>query len=97
MIAIRADMDAQAEILLAIRPVGGDVIPGAEPQSGKPDFAGRTAALAAQPANAEKSRTASRPPAAGSSWSATAARALAGFLGPGPPGPGRGGPASQDA
>jgi DNA invertase Pin-like site-specific DNA recombinase len=52
----REDLDAQAEILLAIRHAGGDVISLAEPQFGKTDFAGRVVTLVAQHANAEKSR-----------------------------------------
>jgi len=52
----REDLDAQAEILLAIRQAGGDVISIAEPQFGKTDFAGRVVTLVAQHANAEKSR-----------------------------------------
>jgi DNA invertase Pin-like site-specific DNA recombinase len=52
----REDLDAQAEILLAIRRAGGDVISLAEPQFGKTDFAGRVVTLVAQHANAEKSR-----------------------------------------
>jgi DNA invertase Pin-like site-specific DNA recombinase len=53
----REDLDAQAEILLAIRAAGGDVISVAEPQFGKTDFAGRIVTLVAQHANAEKSKT----------------------------------------
>jgi DNA invertase Pin-like site-specific DNA recombinase len=53
----REDLDAQAEILLAIRSAGGDVISIAEPTFGKSDFAGRIVTLVAQHANAEKSRT----------------------------------------
>jgi DNA invertase Pin-like site-specific DNA recombinase len=53
----REDLDAQAEILLAIRSAGGDVISIAEPQFGRTDFAGRIVTLVAQHANAEKSRT----------------------------------------
>jgi len=53
----REDLDAQAEILLAIRSAGGDIISIAEPQFGKSDFAGRIVTLVAQHANAEKSRT----------------------------------------
>ncbi len=53
----REDLDAQAEILLAIRQAGGDVISETEPQFGKTDFAGRVVTLVAQHANAEKSRT----------------------------------------
>lgn len=53
----REDLDAQAEIILAIRAAGGDVISIAEPQFGKSDFAGRIVTLVAQHANAEKSRT----------------------------------------
>jgi DNA invertase Pin-like site-specific DNA recombinase len=52
----REDLDAQAEILLAIRQAGGDVISLAEPQFGKTDFAGRVVTLVAQHANAEKSK-----------------------------------------
>jgi len=52
----REDLDAQAEILLAIRQAGGDVVSIAEPQFGKTDFAGRVVTLVAQHANAEKSR-----------------------------------------
>ena len=52
----REDLDAQAEILLAIRQAGGDVISITEPQFGKTDFAGRVVTLVAQHANAEKSR-----------------------------------------
>jgi DNA invertase Pin-like site-specific DNA recombinase len=53
----REDLDVQAEILLAIRQAGGDVISTTEPQFGKTDFAGRIVTLVAQHANAEKSRT----------------------------------------
>jgi DNA invertase Pin-like site-specific DNA recombinase len=53
----REDLDAQADILLAIRSAGGDVVSIAEPQFGKSDFAGRIVTLVAQHANAEKSRT----------------------------------------
>ena len=53
----REDLDAQAEILLAIRSAGGDIISIAEPQFGRTDFAGRIVTLVAQRANAEKSRT----------------------------------------
>ena len=53
----REDSDAQAEILLAIRQAGGDVISITEPQFGKTDFAGRVVTLVAQYGNAEKSRT----------------------------------------
>lgn len=52
----REDLDAQAEILLAIRSAGGDVISITEPTFGKSDFAGRVVTLVAQHANAEKSR-----------------------------------------
>jgi DNA invertase Pin-like site-specific DNA recombinase len=52
----REDLDAQAEVLLAIRRAGGDVVSIAEPQFGKTDFAGRVVTLVAQHANAEKSR-----------------------------------------
>ena len=37
----REDLDAQAEILLAIRSAGGDVLSLSEPEFGKTDFAGR--------------------------------------------------------
>jgi len=47
----REDLDAQAEILLAIRRAGGDVISIAEPQFGKTDFAGRVVTLVAQHAD----------------------------------------------
>jgi len=53
----REDLDAQAEILLAIRSAGGDIISIDEPQFGKTDFAGRIVTLVAQHANAEKSKT----------------------------------------
>jgi len=53
----REDLDAQAEILLAIRSAGGDIISIAEPAFGKSDFAGRIVTLVAQHANAEKSKT----------------------------------------
>jgi DNA invertase Pin-like site-specific DNA recombinase len=53
----REDLDAQAEILLAIRSAGGDIASIAEPQFGKTDFAGRIVTLVAQHANAEKSKT----------------------------------------
>jgi Resolvase, N terminal domain len=53
----REDLDAQAAVLLAIRSAGGDVISLTEPNYGKTDFAGRIVTLAAQHANAEKSRT----------------------------------------
>ncbi|MEV2268722.1 recombinase family protein [Nonomuraea africana] len=53
----REDLDAQAEILLAIRSAGGDIISIAEPTFGKSDFAGRIVTLVAQHANAEKSKT----------------------------------------
>ena len=53
----REDLDAQAEILLAIRSAGGDIVSIAEPQFGRTDFAGRIVTLVAQHANAEKSRT----------------------------------------
>ena len=53
----REDLDAQAEILLAIRSAGGDIISVSEPQFGRTDFAGRIVTLVAQHANAEKSRT----------------------------------------
>jgi DNA invertase Pin-like site-specific DNA recombinase len=52
----REDLDAQAEILLAIRQAGGDVVSITEPQFGKTDFAGRIVTLVAQYGNAEKSR-----------------------------------------
>ena len=53
----REDLDAQAEILLAIRSAGGDIVSVSEPQFGKTDFAGRIVTLVAQQANAEKSKT----------------------------------------
>lgn len=53
----REDLDAQAEILLAIRFAGGDIVSIGEPQFGKTDFAGRLVTLVAQHANAEKSKT----------------------------------------
>ena len=53
----REDLDAQAEILLAIRAAGGDVWSLSEPQFGKTDFPGRIVTLVTQQANAEKSRT----------------------------------------
>jgi len=53
----REDLDAQAEILLAIRAAGGDIISISEPQFGRTDFAGRIVTLVAQHANAEKSKT----------------------------------------
>lgn len=53
----REDLDAQAEILLAMRAAGGEVVSIAEPTFGKTDFAGRIVTLVAQHANAEKSRT----------------------------------------
>jgi DNA invertase Pin-like site-specific DNA recombinase len=53
----REDLDAQAEILLAMRSAGGDVVSIAEPTFGKSDFAGRIVTLVAQHANAEKSKT----------------------------------------
>ncbi|WP_203703442.1 recombinase family protein, partial [Asanoa iriomotensis] len=56
----RDDLDAQAEILLAIRSAGGDVISISEPQFGRTDFAGRVVTLVAQHANAEKSKTVKR-------------------------------------
>jgi DNA invertase Pin-like site-specific DNA recombinase len=52
----REDLDAQAEILLAIRSAGGDVISISEPQFGRTDFAGRVVTLAAQYMNAAKSK-----------------------------------------
>ncbi|MBB5082999.1 recombinase family protein [Nonomuraea endophytica] len=52
----REDLDVQAEILLAIRAAGGDVVAIAEPEFGRTDFAGRIVTLVAQHANAEKSR-----------------------------------------
>ena len=52
----REDLDAQAEIVLAIRSAGGDIVSIGEPQFGKTDFAGRIVTLVAQHANAEKSR-----------------------------------------
>ncbi|MEV0619319.1 recombinase family protein [Nonomuraea sp. NPDC050404] len=56
----REDLDAQAEILLAIRSAGGDIISIGEPQFGRTDFAGRIVTLVAQHANAEKSKTVKR-------------------------------------
>lgn len=56
----REDLDAQAEILLAIRSAGGDVVSISEPQFGHTDFAGRIVTLVAQHANAEKSKTVKR-------------------------------------
>ena len=53
----REDLDAQAEILLAIRSAGGEIVSIAEPAFGKTDFAGRIVTLVAQHANAEKSKT----------------------------------------
>ncbi len=53
----REDLDAQAEILLAVRSAGGQIVSIAEPQFGRTDFAGRIVTLVAQHANAEKSRT----------------------------------------
>ncbi|MFI0418307.1 recombinase family protein [Spongiactinospora sp. 9N601] len=53
----REDLDAQAEILLAIRSAGGDIVSIAEPEFGKTDFTGRIVTLVAQQANAEKSKT----------------------------------------
>ena len=50
-------MTPKAEILLAVRSAGGDIISIAEPQFGKTDFAGRIVTLVAQQANAEKSKT----------------------------------------
>jgi hypothetical protein len=50
-------LDAQAEILLAIRSAGGDILSLSEPQFGKTDFAGRIVTLVAQHANSEKSKT----------------------------------------
>jgi DNA invertase Pin-like site-specific DNA recombinase len=52
----REDLDAQAEILLAIRSAGGDVMSLSEPEFGKTDFAGRIVTLVIQQKNAEKSR-----------------------------------------
>jgi DNA invertase Pin-like site-specific DNA recombinase len=52
----REDLDAQAEILLAIRSAGGDVMSLAEPEFGKTDFAGRIVTLVIQQKNAEKSK-----------------------------------------
>lgn len=52
----REDLDAQAEILLAIRRAGGEVISLTEAQFGKTDFVGRIVTLVAQQGNAEKSR-----------------------------------------
>jgi DNA invertase Pin-like site-specific DNA recombinase len=56
----REDLDAQAEILLAIRSAGGDIVSVSEPQFGRTDFAGRIVTLVAQHANAEKSKTVKR-------------------------------------
>jgi hypothetical protein len=56
----REDLDAQAEILLAIRSAGGDIVSIGEPQFGRTDFAGRIVTLVAQHANAEKSKTVKR-------------------------------------
>ncbi|RFS81763.1 resolvase [Actinomadura spongiicola] len=56
----REDLDAQAEILLAIRSAGGDVISIAEPTFGKSDFAGRVVTLVTQYGNAEKSKNVQR-------------------------------------
>ena len=56
----REDLDAQAEILLAIRSAGGDIVSISEPQFGRTDFAGRIVTLVAQHANAEKSKTVKR-------------------------------------
>jgi hypothetical protein len=56
----REDLDAQAEILLAIRSAGGDIVSVGEPQFGRTDFAGRIVTLVAQHANAEKSKTVKR-------------------------------------
>jgi DNA invertase Pin-like site-specific DNA recombinase len=56
----REDLDAQAEILLAIRSAGGDVVSISEPQFGRSDFAGRVVTLVAQHANAEKSKEVKR-------------------------------------
>ncbi len=53
----REDLDAQAEILLAVRSAGGEIISITEPQFGHTDFAGRVVTLVAQHANAEKSKT----------------------------------------
>ncbi|MFI5954365.1 recombinase family protein [Cryptosporangium sp. NPDC051539] len=53
----REDLDAQAEILLAIRAAGGDIRAISEPQFGRTDFAGRVVTLVTQHANAEKSKT----------------------------------------
>ncbi|MFG1924347.1 recombinase family protein [Cryptosporangium sp. NPDC048952] len=53
----RENLDAQAEILLAIRAAGGDVLSLSEPLYGKTDFPGRIVTLVLQQANAEKSRT----------------------------------------
>lgn len=53
----REDLDAQAEILLAIRQAGGDVVSVTEPEFGKTDFVGRLVTLVAQYANATKSKT----------------------------------------
>jgi DNA invertase Pin-like site-specific DNA recombinase len=52
----RDDQDAQAEILLAIRRAGGNVISVTEPQFGTTDFAGRIVTMILQEGNAQKSR-----------------------------------------
>lgn len=52
----REDLDAQAEILLAIRQAGGDVVSITEPDFGKTDFVGRIITLIAQYGNADKSK-----------------------------------------
>jgi DNA invertase Pin-like site-specific DNA recombinase len=52
----REDLDAQAEILLAIRQAGGDVVSITEPEFGKTDFVGRIITLIAQYGNADKSK-----------------------------------------
>jgi DNA invertase Pin-like site-specific DNA recombinase len=51
------DLDKQAQILIAIRNAGGDIISIDEPQFGKTDAAGRLITLIAQISNAEKSKT----------------------------------------
>jgi hypothetical protein len=56
----REDLEAQAEILLAIRSAGGGILSVGEPQFGRTDLAGRIVTLVAQHANAEKSKTVKR-------------------------------------
>lgn len=52
----REDLDAQAEILLAVRAAGGEIISIAEPQFGRTDFAGRIVTLVAQHATPRSRR-----------------------------------------